>query len=382
MDAKAILLSSRGREAVLTSSAGLVWLIILLALSLAVSGCSRPAPGSAKTSDEVLAQLHDDRTEIDQMSQTMMKRIDMFNESRKAGEPTLQFSEIFMQDLNPEQRDVLDSMMQQEKDLSFKNLLQQIITDRNSIRELQEKVMHLEQTLPDKFVVAKRGDTHQDLAMAYLTGEAHVDEVKAKDLLKHSDQTDELVAGNQVWFFYDPQKDTFRTYVTMGDAGQTPVMVRRARTKQLIKERDAFMQERDTANEHVATLQQDKSQLETDKSQLQDTLFVQQNSLYFHAASDQELKYQGVLSSVLKRVRDVQTVNYDQSVNLAEETTISLNPGTYGLTEIRSVRVLPEIYQEGRDFAIEIEPDYTSARVRILDPALFKGKEILLALRS
>src|SRR5262249_17331527 len=161
-------------------------------------------------------------------------------QSRKPGERTLQFSEIFTQDLNPEQRDVLDQLVQEEKDVSYKSLLQKIVADRDSIREMQEKVMHLEQTLPDKFVVAKRGDKQHDLAMAYLTGEAHLDDAKAKDLLKQVDQTDELLAGNQVWFFYDAQKDTFRTYVTAGDAGQTPVMVRRAKTRELVKQRDGF----------------------------------------------------------------------------------------------------------------------------------------------
>ena len=382
MGSRTVALNVRERVSAITFGAGLIVLALILALGLGGFGCGRPAPGTAKTSEEVLAQLHEDRSEIDKTSETMMQRIEMFNQSRQPGQPTLQFSEIFLQDLNPEQRDVLDAMLQQERDLSYKNLLQQIITDRNTIRELQERVMHMEQTLPDKFEVAKRGDTHQKLAMAYLTGEAGLDQAKAEQLLKNSDQTDELVAGNQVWFFYDPKKDTFRTYVTMGDAGQTPVQVRRAKTKQLIKERDGFKAERDTANEQVASLEVNNSQLEADKYQLQETLTVQQNSLYYHAASDRDLKEMGVLSSVLKRLRDVHTINYDKSVNLAQDTTIALDPLDYGLSQIREVRVLPEIYLEGRDYSIEFEPDYTTARVRILDPDLFKGKEILLALRS
>src|SRR5262249_15407041 len=149
----------------------------------------------------------EDRQEIDQTTDTMMKRIDVFNGSRKPGERTLQFSEIFSQDLSPEQRDVLNQMMEQEKDFSYKALLQQIIADRETIKGLQDNVTHLEQTLPDKFVIAKRGDKHHDLAMNYLTQEASLDAEKAKSLLKQVDQTDELVAGNKVWFFYDPKTD-------------------------------------------------------------------------------------------------------------------------------------------------------------------------------
>jgi hypothetical protein len=363
------------RESAVWWSGGLMCVAIAMAVCLGGLACARPGPGTASNSTELLSQLQQDRTQIDQTSDTMMKRIEMFNASRKPGERGLQFSEIFSQDLNPEQRDVLDTLVQQEKDVSYKALLQKIITDRDAIRDLQEKVMHLEQSLPDKFVVAKRGDTHEKLAMAYLTGEAHLDEARAKEQLKQIDQSDELLAGNQVWFFYDPEKDTFRTYVTAGDAGQTPVMLRRARTRTLVKERDAYKQERDSAQVQVASLQ-------LDNSALADEIVTRQNSLYFHADSDQNLKEQGVLSSFLKRLRDVKGVSYDQSVDLSQQTSITLEPGAYGLEEIRSVRLLPSIYQEGRDYSVEIDADRSSARLVILDPDVFKGKEVLLALHG
>ncbi len=353
--------------------AGLVAVAIAAAIGFGAVGCARPGPGSAKTTDELLSQLQEDRTEIDKTSDTMMKRIEVFNSSRKPGERTLQFSEIFTQDLNPEQRDVLNALVEQEKDISYKALLQKIIADRDNIRQLQEKVAHLEQTLPDKFVVAKRGDRHQSLAMAYLTGEASLDPAKAKTLLSQVDQTDELLAGNKVWFFYDPQQDTFRTYVTQGNAGQTPIQIRRVRQRQLVKERDTFKSERDTAQAEAATLEQVKSQLESD-------IATRQNSLFYHAASAQNLRGEGVLSPVLKRLRDVKGVTFDESLDLRQGTSIDLVPQTYGLDQIRVVRLLPSVYQEGRDFSIETAEDHSSARVVILDPDVFKGKEVVLAI--
>jgi len=344
----------------------LVVAIIAATIGIAGSGCARSGPGSAKTTDELLSQLQEDRTEIDKTSDTMMKRIEVFNASRKPGEQTLQFSEIFAQDLNPEQRDVLNQLVEQEKDISYKALLQKIIADRDSIQQLQEKVMHLEQTLPDKFVVAKRGDKQQDLAMAYLTGEANLDPAKARTLLAQVDQTDELLAGNKVWFFYDPQQDAFRTYVTRGDAGQTPIQVRRQRQHRLVKERDTLKTERDTAQAESAALESD--------------LATRQNSLFYHAASSQNLRGQGVLSPVLRRLRDMKGVSFDESLDLRQATSIDLVPRNYGLEQIRAVRLLPPVYQEGRDFTIETAADFSSARVVILDPDLFKGKEVVLAL--
>ena len=357
----------------LTARAGLVVAVICATIGFTASGCARPGPGSAKTTDELLSQLQDDRSEIDKTSDTMMKRIEVFNASRKPGERTLQFSEVFTQDLNPEQRDVLNALVEEEKDISYKALLQKIIADRDNIRQLQEKVMHLEQTLPDKFVVAKRGDRQQDLALAYLTVEASLDADKAMTLLRQVDQTDELLAGNKVWFFYDPQQDSFRTYVTQGSAGQTPVQVRRARQRQLVKERDTYRSERDTAQQETAALEQVKSQLETE-------IATRQNSLFYHAASDENLRGQGVLSSVLKRLRDVKGVTFDESLDLRQGTSIDLVPQNFGLEQIRVVRLLPSVYQEGRDFSIETADDHSSARVVILDPDVFKGKEVVLAI--
>ena len=46
------------------------------------------------------------------------------------------------------------------------------------------------------------------------------------------------------------------------------------------------------------------------------------------------------------------------------------------------MRVLPPIYQEGRDFTVETDANHTSARLVILDPDLFRGKQLLLAIRG
>src|SRR5260221_7847438 len=157
MSRRRISARNAGTEPAGAARAGLLVAAVVAALAigtlgLGALGCARPGPGTAKTPDEVLGQLQEDRTEIDKTSETMMKRIDVFNASRKPGERTLQFGEIFAQDLSPEQRDVLNALVEQEKDVSYKALLQKIINDRDAIRDLQEKVAHLEQSLPDKFV--------------------------------------------------------------------------------------------------------------------------------------------------------------------------------------------------------------------------------------
>ncbi len=394
MSASKVFMTAGSVRPATSRRAGLIALVAIAALTLGVVGCSKPGPGSAKNSEELLGQLKDDRQRIDETTDTMMKRIDMFNASRKPGEQTLQFAEIFNQDLSPEQRDVLNQLVEQEKDVSYKALLQKIIADRETIHGLQENVVRLEQSLSDKFVIVKKGDKQRDLAMNYLTTEASLDPEKAKSLISQVDTTDELLPGNKVWFFYDPKQDIFRTYVTQGEAGQTPLAVRRARQRQLIKERDTFRAERDTAQgerdtarterdsaqTEVSTLTVNKAELEGTVSQLNDDIAYRENSLYYHAADEKTLKNEGVLSSVLKRVQSVKGVTYDESLDLRQGTTITLTPESFGLQEIRNVKLLPSIYREGRDFAIEKKDDHSEAKLVILDPDIFRGKEVLLVI--
>jgi len=356
-------------------SRGAVRALACLAALLLIAGafaCSDKKPGSARSTEELLSKLKDDREAIDHASDQMMQRIEIFNSTRKPGEQTLQFGELFAQDLNPEQRDVLSKLVAEEKDVSYKALLQKIVADRDTIRTLQEQTMHLEQTLPDQFVVAKRGDKHRTLALRYLTTEAKLDDVKAREVMRQADQTDELVPGNKVWFFYNAKDDSFRTYVTRGDALQTPVMVRRAQKKELLAERDGARTERDAAQQEAAVKEQERAAIEAE-------MHTRENSVYYHAASSTSLKERGVLSPVMSKVQDVKGVGYDESVDLRSKTTIDLVPERYGLQQIRSIRVLPNIYQEGRDYKVETTDDFKSARVVLLDPEVFKGKELLLA---
>jgi hypothetical protein len=359
---------------------------------------SKSTPASA---EDLLAELKDHQEKIDKATEDMLHRINDFNQTRQSGQRTVQFSEVFGQDFTDPQKDVLNQMITQEKDVSYKSILQQIVSDRDTIQGLQEKVMHLEQALPDQFTVAKKGDKQRELAMTYLVNDAKLDQAKAKSLLDQIDTSDELVPGNKVWYFYDPARDSFRTYITQGEAGQTPLAVRRAVKHRILKERDEARTERDQAasarddavrtvndltqvkaglESDISVLQQNKSALEASVERLSGDLSFRQNSLFYHAANVQDLRQQKVLTPIFKRVQDVKPINFDAALDLRDSNTITLAPGAFGLEHISKVRLLPNIFQEGRDFRIETSDDSGGvAKIVILDPELFKGKEVLLA---
>ena len=384
-----------------TSSWTILLAVFLVAGLVSCTESMRQAmSGTPKNPEDLLATLKSDKARIDETTDAMMKKIDTFNQARKPGERTIQFSEIFMEDLSGEQRDVLNQLLMEEKDVSYKALITKIISDRDSIQALQQKVLQLEQRLPDQFTVAKKGDDHTKLAMKYLTEEAKLDEAKAKQLVNQVDRSDVLLAGNHVWYFYDPKQDSFRTYVTQGEAGQTPLAVRRARQRKLIQERDTYKSERDVAQtarvaaetevadlqdrkarleEDIAGLQRNKADLESNVDRLSRDLAFRQNSMFYHAENQRSLKDRGVLSGVLSRVKDVKGLNYDEALDLRNGTSISFNANSFGLEKIKEIRLLPPIFQEGRDFSVETSEETGSARLVILDPDLFRGREVLLA---
>src|SRR6185295_1769033 len=243
-------MESKNRASV--AGAAICTLVLSMIFVAATIGCSREpdfsfSKSTPATPEELLTELKTHQEKIDKATEGMLQRIDQFNQTRKPGERNIQFAEIFSQDFTDQQKEILNQMIAAEQDVSYKSILQQIVSDRDTIQGLQEKVMRLEQSLPDSFVVAKKGDKHHDLAMNYLLNDAKLDDAKAKALLAESDQTDELLAGNKVWFFYDSGRDTFRTYVTQGEAGQTPLAVRRAMKKRLVTERDQAATARDEA---------------------------------------------------------------------------------------------------------------------------------------
>ncbi len=369
-------------------------------------GLSGPVPSN---SQELMAELQAQKERIDHASDDMMKRIDQFNATRGPGEKKVQFSEVFYSDLNPEQRDAPDQLLKEEKNPSYKNLLTQIVADRTKIQELTDNVTHLEQKLNDQFVIAKKGDTHYDLAHDYLIN-AGVSEDKAKELLSQIDLSEDILPGFKIWYNYDPEKDTFKTYVTQGDAGQTPLAVKRAVKRQLIGERDAavakataleqtkaelegdisglrddikdFEDRRDNLSVQVADFEARNDQLQEHTEQLSSDLESRRNSMYYHAGSEKALAQQGVLTRFLKNLKDVKGVSFDESLDLRQAQTINFAPENYGLKSIKGVEVWPEAFKEGRDYTIQVSEDGGSATVRIVDPNIFRQQRVLFSLRG
>src|SRR6185436_20951107 len=129
----------------------------------------------------------------------------------------------------------------------------------------------------------------------------------------------------------------------------------------------------------INLLQQNKADLESNVDRLSKDLAFRQNSLFYHAEAERSLKDKGVLSGVLAHVKDVKGVQYDEALDLRQATSINLSPSLFGLVKINAVRLLPSFYQEGRDYSVTMSEETGSAQLMILDPDLFRGREVLLS---
>jgi hypothetical protein len=396
---------------ILTISTLAIGMVIFGAVACSTSDLSSGLGSPVPTSPEaLLAELREDKERIDSITDQMSERVKVFNDSRGGSGEPLRLSDVFFEDLTGSERDVLNTMIASEEDVSYKALLQSLANDRETIRGLQDRVLRMEQNLPDQFVVAGKGDSQYKLATEYLTGQIGLDQPRAEDVLARIDMSDELIPGNKVWFFYDAGRDTFRTYVTQGEAGQMPIAMRRAMKRKLISERDAAIanadaleQTRSLMEQQVASLGDDvrdlearratlesrvsdlsfqQARLEGNVSDLTAALSRQQNSLFYHAANESELKDQGVITSVLKRFHDVQGVSYDRAIDLTKKSSFRIDAGEVGLEKIDRVRLLPSVFQIERDYIIERSEDGSEATVTILDPEIFRGKEVILSVKG
>ncbi|MFQ5701360.1 MAG: hypothetical protein ACE5HU_05895 [Acidobacteriota bacterium] len=369
-------------------------------------GLAGPVPASP---DELIAELEAEKERIDKRTDMMMDRIEAYNASRAPGDREVHFSELFYSDLDPEQRDVLDALLQEEKRPSYRNLLTRIIEDRKNIEQMQSRIQYLEQRLPDDFAIVKKGDNHYDLAIAYLEREG-VDKDHAKELVGQISLMQDLVAGFKVWFNYDEENDKFKTYVTRGEAGQTPLAVARAIRRNLITERDialaratALEETKNALEEDISKLQGDLMKLEDRRSELTVTvadlearnndlteqekklsedLAYAKNTLSYHAASRKTLAQQGILTRFLKNLKDVKNVDFDQTLDLRESQSISLSAEPFGLKTIRKVEIWPDVYKEGRDYSVRIENGGRTATVVLNDPNMFKRQRLLISVNG
>ena len=388
--------------------------VIVLAIGLGVGGyfgyyaafpkklTERAVP---MNQEKLLVELKSARDSIDSQTRDIYGRIQQFNDKMtRIGRKPVSFSQVFLQGLTAEEQQALDDLVRNEKDPSYRGILGQVVEDMKKIRDLQNKVTQLESLLPGDGLEAKPGDTHVKLAVQDLEKEKGVPESRAKELVARLNMMEtNLEKGMKVYFYYDPAKDFFGTWVTQGAAQHSPLALVRAKEMRLIQEKDAAVAKattlsdekaqleevRDQLQKEIADLETRKaglestvSQLELDKTKAEESaritgekLAEHQNSLWYDADLAERLKARGVLKTVNK-VENIGEVKFANNIDLSKTKSITLRPSQFGIDHIRDVRIVPNYLKEGRDLGVRFVEDGT-VEVNVLNEAALRGQKVL-----
>ena len=336
---------------------------------------------------ELTQQVQDMESDVKEKKDEIFSLADQVKE--KTGEDSIGVNVL---NLSTEEKQILEQRIKDEKDVSVKSLLEEILEKNNEIQELKGKIAEIEKLLPKPHVVAK-GENHYQVAMDFLINEKGLDKKKAMELVERTALFDELVPGFKVWNFYTG--DEYGTSVTQGTAAISPnTLIRRAK-KQLVDARDEAIAQRDQLSEDINVLEEKRTQLITQMDSLTkekesligqvSDLNVEVNSLYYLVDSYNNLTKRGVIKGAAlfrsAKLRDVSPEYFTNSIDLRTQSQIVFSAESLGIKKIKKVTFYPTFYKEGTDYKIEISGDKLNGIVTLSDKAKFKNERIVISVK-
>jgi uncharacterized coiled-coil DUF342 family protein len=335
---------------------------------------------------EMTQEVQQLESDVKEKKDEIFSLVDEYKE--KTGEASLGVNAL---ELGEDEKKILEQRVSEEKDVSVKSLLEEILEKNNEIRELSAKIAEIEALLPKPHIVAK-GENHYKVAMDFLMNEKGVEKKRALKLVERTALFDELVPGFKVWNFYTG--DAYGSSVTQGTASISPnTLIRRAK-KKLVDARDEAIFQRDKLSEDIKTLEDKRGTLINHVDSLTkekesligqvSELNVEVNSLSYLLDSQSNLKKKGVLKGgFLKstKLRDVSPEYFATSIDMRTQTQIVFSAKDLGLRKIKKVILYPKFYIEGTDYKIEMSGDNQTAIVTILDTLKFKNERIVISVK-
>jgi hypothetical protein len=294
-------------------------------------------------------------------------------------------------DLSQEVQELLKQRIKEEKDISVKALLEDILAKKDEIQELKEKIAAIENLLPAPHIVAK-GENHYQIALDFLVNEKGVEKEKAVELLNQTALFDELMEGFKVWNFYTG--DEYGTSVTQGTARISPNMLVHLAKKKLTDARDQALSQRDKLTEDIKVLEENREQMITQVDQLTNEkegltikvsdLTQQVNSLYYLLDLQGNLEKKGILKSgFLKttKLRDVSPEHFCQAIDLRSEDQVLISAADLGIKKIREVTLYPKFYKQGTNYQVKITADNRFALLSLIDRDKFRNERVVIAVK-
>ncbi|MCD6454228.1 MAG: hypothetical protein J7L62_02875 [Candidatus Aminicenantes bacterium] len=398
------------------SNKGWLWAILAVAVVIVVAVVaylflSEPSIKLKKGAQLKIEDMKKMAAKVDKIEQKIReKQNEVFELLRTAKQQGVEIPpEIYQSmELGPDEIKALESKLEKEEDVSYKGLLKDIVEKEKEINSLKEELTTLEKKLP-RPVVVKKGDTHRDIAINFLTQEYNLPVEKAKKLVEKVNTFDYLIPGFKVWNFYDPEADVFGTFVTQGAAPISPNQIKRRKKQELItaKEKaEARAKElevaKKTLEEQVAELEAKKKALQEDVSMLRQErdkltrelaalsakvadLESKMNSVWYVVGTKGVLKSQGIIKTgflTSTKIKELDQSLFNNRLDLRTSTTIVINATDFGLKKIKDATVLPkEVFKKKVDYEVVFSPDKAQAQIQILNPNKFKNNKVVIIIK-
>ncbi len=301
--------------------------------------------------------------------------------------------------LTADQKALLEARLKAEKGTGTGDLLQAILDKDKEIGELNQKLGGLRALLP-KPVMAKEGDNHYAMAMAFLRKRG-VNEEKAKDLIAKTNILEKLEPGWEVYHFYVNGK--YGTSVSQGHAPISPTeFIQQAKVKtegerdeaikkgqDLAKQLDSLNIEKQRVEADIVALRQEKTGLLDQVASL-NTLSEKQkaklNSMHYLVGQQAKLEQDGVVVipffSKNRMGPNAKSLRFDKDLMLdgPSEPVVLIKAADMGVAKIGKVSVVPGSLIKDQHYTISYAADHSTATIKILDPDRVRDDRVAFAI--
>ncbi|MCL4304947.1 hypothetical protein KJZ99_03480 [bacterium] len=371
-----------------------IGVLVLVAVILVVHFVTRMEPAEVRSFQELVNRVEKLNTQISEREQQISGLVSRYNQSHPGNE--IDTTGMSTMGLTEEQAQLLANRVAQEKDLSYRGLLQDVIDASREMTKLTQELAEVKSRLRPPVVVQK-GDTHLGIALKFLTEEIGMNEEDALAMIEKEALVPELLAGFEVWNYYG--EGIFGTFVTQGQAKITPNELARATKRKIDSERRTLIQERNQKQQEVDDLEARKAELQqqirgleeeraammqqvTAMASTNDSLSQELNSLKYHIGTFRDLERSGAIRKPALgkwNTGDIEAVRHTGSLDLRKDARIVINASSLGLDKVERILVFPRYYREDDDYRIELSPDRKSATVIFEKASKFNLSRLVIA---
>lgn len=369
--------------------------VVLIGVILLFHFLSRRTPEGVQNFQQLVSKIEKLNNQIVSREDRIKNLVHRYNTNHP--KETIDTTGLGRFGLTPEQAEVLARRVAQEKDLSYRSLLQEVIDLSQEMTQMGQEMQEIRSRLRPPYVIQK-GETHFQIAMNFLTGEIALSEAEALKLVEREALFPELLPGFEIWNYWG--EGLFGTFITQGSAEISPNELMRITKRKIDKERRRLTDARDRAKEQVADLearrdelQRQLERLDTERTQALSQiaqmaeknaeLASQLNSVVYAVSSFSAFAKRDVLHKPALgkwRATGLEKLTNTKSIDLRQTQVINFSAVEAGLSKISKARVFPRYLIKDSDYRIEIAKDRKSGKVTILKQERFQFTKIAIAL--